>query len=117
MRGERPVQVHGVEARAVGGVRGLKNQKHRDGVHGIFEAAFQKAGAMRVGDDPSIAQADVPCACVAASAGNGMAAAGPDGDVVPAGFGGVFGLLCGQQRRTHAEEKQCEQEFLHDGIK
>src|SRR5579872_66252 len=110
VRGEGPIQVDGIESRAIGSIGGLKNKKHWNRIHGVFEAPFQEAGAVRVGDDPSITQANIPCARIAAPAWDGMASAGPNGDVVAPGLGGVFLAVCSllrrEQPRTHAEETQ-----------
>ena len=81
---EVPLEAERVEAHAVGGVGRLEDQEDRNSVDRIFEASAEKAGEMRAGEDPSIAQAGVEGACVAASAADGVAAARPDLNFVAA---------------------------------
>ena len=98
---EVPLEGDGVKAHAVGGVRGLEDEEHGDGIDCVFEASAEKAGKMRAGEDPSVAQAGVEGAGVAASAADGVAAAGPDFDFVAAFFGTGLGQAeggCDQQK-------------------
>ena len=75
---EIPLEAERVESQAVGGVGGLEDEEHGNGVHGVFETSAKKAGEMRASDDPSVAQAGIEDAGVAASAADGVAAAGPE---------------------------------------
>jgi hypothetical protein len=76
-----------VESHPVCGIRGLKNQEDGDGVHGIFETSAEKAGKMRAGEDPSIAQAGVKGAGVLCATRDRVAAARPYLDFVAALLG------------------------------
>jgi len=90
---EIPLEAERVESHAVGGVGGLEDEKHGNGIDGVFETSAKEAGEMRGGDDPSVAEAGVEDAGVAASAAHGMAAAGPELDFVAVFFGaGLFRL-------------------------
>ena len=88
---EVPLQAERVETRAVGGVGGLEGEEDWDGVDCIFEASAEKAGEVGAGEDPSVAQAGVEDAGVAASAGDGVAAAGPGFDFVATLLGAGLG--------------------------
>src|ERR1700722_4524907 len=91
MANEIPLEAERVESQAVGGVGGLENEKHGNSVDGVFETSAKKTGEMRAGDNPSIAEAGVEDAGVAASAADGVAAAGPELDFVTVFFGaGLF---------------------------
>src|SRR5258708_2447079 len=81
---EVPLEAEGVEAYAVGSVRGLEHQEDWNGIDRIFEASAEKARKVRAGEDPSVAQAGVKGTDVASSAADGVAAACPDLDFVAA---------------------------------
>src|SRR5580658_279792 len=88
---EIPLEAEWVESHAVGGVGGLEDEKHGNSIHGVLETSAKKAGKMRAGDDPSVAQAGVEDTGVAASAADGVAAAGPELDFVAIFFrAGLF---------------------------
>ncbi len=93
---EVPLEAERVEAYAIGGVRGLEHREDGDCVDRIFESSAKKAGQVRAGEDPSVAQAGVEGAGVASSAAYGVAAARPDLDFVAALL--RTGLGNGQQR-------------------
>ena len=84
---EIPLEAKWVKSHAVSSVGGLEDEKHGDRIHGVLESSTKKAGKMRAGDDPSVAQAGVEDAGVAASAAHGMAAARPYLDFVAVFFG------------------------------
>jgi hypothetical protein len=81
---EIPLEAKRIESYAVGSVGGLEDEKHWDGIDGVFEASAQKAGKMRVGENPSVAEAGVESAGIAASSSDRMAATTPDLDFVSA---------------------------------
>ena len=97
---EIPLQAERVEAYSVGCVRRLKDEEDGYGVEGIFEASAEKTREMRIGENPSIAQAGVECAGVRGSSGNGVSTAGPDFDLVAALLGTGLGdamRMCGYE--------------------
>jgi len=96
---EIPLEAERVESQAVGSIGGLEDEKHGNGIHGVFETSAKKAGEMRAGDDPSVAQAGVEDAGVAASAADGVAAAGPELHFMPVFLGaGLFRARTPQAR-------------------
>ena len=102
---EIPLEAERVETHAVGGVGGLEDEEHRNSVDRIFEASAEKAGKMWAGEDPSIAQAGVEDASVAASAADGVAAARPDLDFVAAFL--RAGLSNDEDR--HQQDQECNE--------
>src|SRR5712692_11661684 len=76
--GQRPLEGEGIYANAVSGVRFLNNQKERDGVNRIFEAAAQETWAMRGGEAQAVTEAYVPDAVTGLAAIGPVAPAGPD---------------------------------------
>ena len=56
---EIPLQPERAEPHTVGGIRGLEDEKDGDGVDSVLKASAKKAGEMRAGKDPSIAQTGV----------------------------------------------------------
>ena len=75
---EVPFEAERVKAYAVGGVCRLECQEDRNRVDRILKSSSKKAGEVRVGTNPSIAQSGVEGASVAASAADGVAATRPD---------------------------------------
>src|ERR1700676_3225280 len=73
-----PLQDERIEAYAVGSIGGLEDEEDGDGVDGILEASAKKSRQMPAGEDPSVAEARVKDAGVASSAADGVAAGGPD---------------------------------------
>jgi hypothetical protein len=111
---EVPLEDEWVEAYAVGGVGRLEYEKNGNGVDGVFESSAKKAGQVWAGEDPSIAQAGVECAGVAASAGDGVSATRPDLNFVAALLRADLGRAQGRdQRNTDAEEEPYDL-FEHD---
>src|SRR6266550_3443754 len=76
-RGKIPLEVNGVEAHSVRCVGRLKDEKHRHCVNRVFEPAFKETGAVRPGQNPSVAQAKIPHARVLRPPGYGVAAPRP----------------------------------------
>ena len=83
---EIPFEPEWIEAHAIGGVGRLEDKKHRNGVDRVFKSSAKKSGQMRAGQNPSIAQAGIEDAGIAASAADGVPAARPDLDFVAAFF-------------------------------
>ena len=65
---EIPLESKRIEACTVSRICRLEDEEHWDGIDGIFKASAKKSGKVRAGEDPSIAQAGVECAGVAAAA-------------------------------------------------
>jgi hypothetical protein len=107
---EIPLQAERVETHAVGSVGGLEDEKHGNRVDGVLEASAQKAGEMRAGDDPPVAQAGVENAGTPTSAADGVATARPDLDFVA-----VFlrALLRQRKSRNRADGKS-KKKMAHD---
>jgi len=76
--GKIPFQCERIESRTESGVGGLEHQERGNNIDGIFEAAFQKSGAVGSGKDPTVAETDVPHTGIGCSARYAMAATGPD---------------------------------------
>ena len=74
---EVPLEPERIKTYAVGSVGGLEDEENRDPVDGILKPAPQKAGQVRPGQDPSIAQACVEDAGATSSSANGVAASRP----------------------------------------
>src|SRR5271165_5553754 len=53
---EIPLHDPGIETKSVGAPAGLKNHENWKRIHGIFKSAAQKSPAMRVRQDPAIAE-------------------------------------------------------------
>ena len=102
---EIPFEAEWVKTGAVGGVGGLEGEEYGDCVDRIFEASAEKAGEVEAGEDPSVAQAGVEDAGVAASAGDGVAAAGPDFNFVAT----LLGAGLGEGQRRCEEQKRDEE--------
>ena len=96
---EIPLEPQRIEADAVSRVCRLKGKKHRDSIDGVLKTAPQKSREMWVCEDPSVAQARVEDADMAASAAHGVSAARPDLDLAAAFLRG--GLSCHKRRRGH----------------
>lgn len=86
-----PFEAERIETSAVGGVEGLEDHEHGNGVDRIFETSTKNAGKVEIGDDPSVANARIECAGVFGPTGDGMASARPDFDFVAALFGAGLG--------------------------
>lgn len=84
---EVPLQAQGIKAQSHGCVCWLKDQKYGDGIERILEAPAQESWKMRVGENPSIAEACVEGACVLCAAWDAVSAASPDLNFVAAFFG------------------------------
>src|SRR5580658_2931052 len=73
-----PLQCDGIERNAISRSARLKHQESRHDIDGILKLAAQETRTMRSGENPSVAQTDVPSADVAGAARNAMPAAGPE---------------------------------------
>lgn len=89
--GEIPLEREGVDAGAIGRASGLSDDEDGNHIDGVFEAAFEEAGAVGVEEDPAEAGADVEDAVAGLAAVGAVAAAGPDLQVVAAFFGAGLG--------------------------
>src|SRR5208337_2693267 len=75
--GENPFQAHRIHSCPVRGVCSLEDNKRRDRIDRKFEASVEKTGAVRSGQNPSIANSRVPDAGVLGPAGNRAPTARP----------------------------------------
>jgi len=110
--GKIPFQVERIESSSISSVVFLENNEGWNGVQSILEAPFQEAGAMRTGENPTVAQTCIPNASIATATRDGVSATGPDGDFVAIGFGTSLGV---QGRRQNANAEEDGDEFSHDG--
>lgn len=83
---EVPLQRQRIEPYAVSGIGRLEDEEYRNRIDGIFEPATENSRKMRVGEDPSIAQACVESASVRRAAGDRVTSASPDLHFVAAAF-------------------------------
>ena len=81
---EVPLEAQGIEAHAVGSVGWLEDKEQGNRIDRIFKPSAEKAGQVRAGQDPSVAQAAIEDAGAGSSATDGMAAGCPDLDFVAA---------------------------------
>ena len=88
---EIPLQSERAEPHTVGGIRGLENEKDGDAVDSVLKASAKKAGEMRAGKDPSIAQPRVEYANVLRAARHRVPASHPQLDFVATLFGTCLG--------------------------
>src|SRR5467141_4157210 len=77
VRVQRPFEGERVYAHTVGCVRFLSDQEDRDGVHRILQAAAQKTGTMRRGEDQAVTESHIPDAIVRLAAIEPVAPTGP----------------------------------------
>src|SRR5713226_9049878 len=101
--GKIPLQIQWIQSRPIGRVAQLEYQIRRHSINRIFKPAFEESGAERLGQYPAIAQASVPDASVAATAGDGITARGPH-----LNFGCAL-LRAYLRERTRAEQ-HCEED-------
>ena len=80
MRIEHPFERERIHAHAVSGVLLLKNQEGRHCFDSIFQAATQKARPMRLRENQTVTQANIPHAIAGLAAIGAMASAGPNLD-------------------------------------
>src|ERR1019366_1683218 len=88
--GENPFQPHGIHSRTVRGVCRLEYYKCRHRVHRVLESSVEETGAVRSGQDPSIAESSVPHAGVLGAARNRAAAASPHLEFMTALLGAIL---------------------------
>src|SRR5581483_12510071 len=88
---EIPFERQGIESCAVSGISGLECDEDRDGIDRVFKSSAKNARKMRGSENPSIAQASVENCSVPAAARNGVAAPGPDFDLVRSLFRRTLG--------------------------
>jgi hypothetical protein len=84
----------------------LEYYKRRDRVHRILESSVEKAGAVRSGQDPPIANARVPHAGIFGAAGNRAPAASPHLELMTALLGAILGD--GERHGEEKSQKECE---------
>src|ERR1019366_4633628 len=104
--GENPFQPHGIHSRTVRGVCSLEHNKCRDRVHRVLESSVEKTGAVRSGQNPSIAESRVPHAGVLGAARNRAAAARPNLQLMTALLGAILGD--GERSGQEESQKECE---------
>lgn len=75
---ENPLEGERIDATAAGSAIGLRDTKERKDVEGVFEAAFEKAGSMRRGQNQTEARANIENAVIHLAAVDGVAAACED---------------------------------------
>src|SRR6185312_14550861 len=83
-RGKVPLQIQGIETGSERGVGGLEHHKHGYGIERILESPLQKSRSVRPGENPAVTQTRIPYPGIRGAAGDGVAAAGPKLDLVPA---------------------------------
>ena len=59
-RGEIPLERKGIHADAVGGILFLEDDEGRHSFESVLQAATQKTGPMRLRENQTVAQADIP---------------------------------------------------------
>jgi hypothetical protein len=79
-----PLEAQWIEAHAVRGIGRLEYEEDGNRIDGILKPSAEKAGQVRAGQDPSVAQASVEDAGATSSSADGMAATRPDLDFVAA---------------------------------
>src|SRR5207245_6512935 len=83
---EVPLQIHRIDAGPKRAVAALDQQESRGSVHGILKGAAQEARAVRAGEYPAVAQANVPHAGIGSASRGAAPAAGPKLNFVRATF-------------------------------
>jgi hypothetical protein len=67
-----PFQIKRIHPDAIGRVGWLEYQIHGNGVDGVFKVASEKSRQVIAGQNPSIAQTEVPDSCIAAASRDRM---------------------------------------------
>src|ERR1041385_9069356 len=80
MRIERPLERERVHPHAVGGILFLNYHESGHGFDGVFQTPAEKAGPMRLRENQTVAQANVPNTVARLAAVGAMASAGPNLD-------------------------------------
>ena len=76
-RREIPFQREGIQANSVRRTIPLRQQKHRNHVHGVLKSAAQRPGPDRIGKHPPVPHAQVPNSYVRRASVQPMTSAGP----------------------------------------
>src|SRR5207245_2869828 len=76
--GQSPLERKGIDAPAVSGAGALRDGENGNDVEGVFEAAAEKAGTVRLGEHEAKPPAEIEDAVVRLAAADAVAAAGPD---------------------------------------
>ncbi len=102
--GKNPLKSNRIHSSAVRSICPLEHDERRHCVHRQLESSVEKAGAVGSGQDPAVAKSCVPDAGIRSPAGNGVAAAGPDLDLMTALLGAILGD--GKRCQNQCQEKR-----------
>lgn len=103
---EIPLEAQRIESRAVSCVRGLEGEEDWDCIDCVFKTSAKKSGKVRVGENPSIAQAGVKGSGVAPAAGDGMSTARPKFDFVSAFFRAGLGEAWNRDQQRKCQKNR-----------
>ena len=79
-RGKRPLEGKRIYARTIGGILFLNYDERWNCFDGVFQAATEKAGTMRLRENQPIAQANIPNTVAGLAAVGAVASASPNLD-------------------------------------
>ncbi len=104
-RSKRPFERKRVHTHAVGRILLLNHDENRHRLDGILQAASEKPGPMRLRENQTVAQANIPNTVAQLAAVSAMASAGPNLDFMLAFDGTSLRAGNGNTQGEHKKEK------------